>query len=231
MAGLPVAPALRQLHYAPTRVTGLAGLAALTALGIVAVRRTGAVNTNTLPWLALGGWSATYALVTGWTRGGLPIGALHDPRFAYLAVQLWVALVGLGAVLLSGDRERTNPAGLPPRLLHAAIAIVLVGYAVASLRPFLAPGGIGRFSTTLTTGRACLLRYQTADDACLEQLHPSAAKVRAIAARLDARGAAFLRQGTPQSEAAQREQRHAVSQNDRRTQRDPEDASGRLATN
>jgi hypothetical protein len=230
VAGLPVAPSLRELAYAPTWVMGTAGVATLVALGIVAVRRTGAVKTRALPWLALGGWSAAYALVTGWTRGGLPIGALHDPRFAYLAVQLWVALVGLGAVMVSDDRERCSPARLSPRLLHAAIAILLVVYAVASLRPFLAPGGIGRLSATLADGRACLLRYQTAEDACLELLYPSAAKVREIAARLDARGAAFLREGPAQPESTHRQQHHAVSQEDRGKQPDPGRMSGRVGS-
>lgn len=215
VAGLPVAPALRELAYAPTRAMGLAGIVTLVVLGAVALRLRSDLRGRALPWLALGGWSLSYALVTGWTRGGLPIGALHDPRFAYLAVQLWVALVGLAAVLLS-DRCDTAPRGGSwHRVLRAAVVAMAVGYAVASLRPFLSPGGIGRLSATLATGRACLLDYATADAACLELLYPSASRVRELAVRLDARGAAFLRQDPTQRESSQREQREAVGQDDR----------------
>jgi hypothetical protein len=205
VAGLPVAPALRTWWYVPTRAMGLAGIVTLVAVGVGMVRRPADVQARALPWLALGGWSATYALVTGWTRGGLPVGALHDPRFAYLAVQLWVALVGLAAVLQSDGRD-TAPQAVPSqRMLRAAVVVVLLGCAAASLRPFVAPGGVGRLSTTLATGRACLLHYATADDACLALLYPSAARVRELTGRLDARGAAFLRQGSTQRQSSQRQ--------------------------
>lgn len=227
VAGLPVAPALRELAYAPTRAMGLAGSVALVVLGVVALRQHHDLRERALPWLALGGWSLTYALVTGWTRGGLPIGALHDPRFAYLAVQLWVALVGLAAILLSNRRDTAPVDGPWHRLLRAAVVVIAVGYAVASLRPFLSPGGIGRLSTTLATGRACLLHYATADAACLELLYPSASRVRELAVRLDARGAAFLRQGPTQSESSERQQREAVGQDNRNNHHHPAGTSGR----
>lgn len=227
VAGLPVAPALRELAYAPTRAMGVAGIITLVTLGLVTFRLRSDLRGRALPWLVLGGWSASYALVTGWTRGGLPIGALHDPRFAYLAMQLWVALVGLAAVLLS-DRRDTAPRHRSwDRALRATLVVLAVGYAVASLRPFLSPGGIGRLSATLATGRACLLEYATADAACLELLYPSAARVRELAVRLDARGAAFLRQGPTQRESSQRQQREAVREDDRNQQQHPAGTPGR----
>lgn len=227
VAGLPVAPALRELAYAPTRAMGLAGIVALVVLGFVVLRQDPDLRARALPWLALGGWSVTYALVAGWTRGGLPIGALHDPRFAYLAVQLWVALVGLAAVVLSDRRRFASGERRSHRMLRVAVVVIAVGYAVASLRPFLSPGGIGRLSTTLATGRACLLHYATAEAACLELLYPSAARIRDLAVRLDARGAAFLREGPAERESSQREQREAVGQDDWAEQQHPAGTSGR----
>jgi hypothetical protein len=200
VAGLPVAPALRALGYAPTRVMGGVGVIALVWLTVAARRRPGDAGDRALPWMALGAWACTYAAVTGWSRGGLPMGALHDPRFAYLAAQLWMGVFGIGAVLASRpDREAARHARA--RLALGGLAVLIAaGYASASLRPFLAPGGIGRLSAQLESGRTCLIEYATAEDACLEILYPSAARVRDISARLARRDAAFLRQ--PSSDAS-----------------------------
>jgi hypothetical protein len=121
------------------------------------------------------------------------VAALHDPRFAYLAAQLWLALMGLASVL--AFRTPAGPAVDTRwrRALAAATLVLLASCATASLRPFLAPGGVGRLSAQLQAGRACLPAYETADDACLELLYPSASRVRAIARRLEVRGARFLR--------------------------------------
>lgn len=76
---------------------------------------------------------------------------------------------------------------------------------MASASPFVAPGGIGALHARLSAGRACLAHLRTATDACLEQLYPSAERLRAIARRLEGRHAAFLPaprddEGEPQSD-------------------------------
>lgn len=185
VAGLPVAPALAVAGYLPTRLIGAIGLLALVALAVASLRGTREQRDLAAPWLAIGAWAATYALAVGWTRAGEGLGALHDPRFAYLAMQLWIALVGLVAIVRPPVRWWSST-------VPVMLVLLICLYGVASLRPFLAPGGIGRLSRQLTEGRACLLRYATADDRCLALLHPSAAHVRALAARLDAQEAAFL---------------------------------------
>ena len=191
IAGLPVAPALLPLAYLPTRLVGLCGVGALAWLALAAWKRDGTARLHALPWIALGGWGAAYALASGWARGGLPLGALHDPRFAYLAAQIWLAV----AVLLA-QYTALPPlgSGRPRRARLAVVASVVLAfsYGVASLRPFLAPGGIGRFTATLEAGRECLLRFRTADSDCLALLYPEPSRLREIAARLQARDAAFL---------------------------------------
>lgn len=212
IAGLPVAPALSPLAYLPTRLVGLCGLLALPCLALLAWRLDAAARRRALPWIALGGWGVAYIVATGWARGGLPLGALHDPRFAYLAAQMWVAL----AVLLAQYADRPQPVSGRPHMHGRLVAIVGVAlamsYGVASLRPFLAPGGVGRFSATLETGRVCLQSFRTANDACLALLYPAPSRLREIAARLQAHGAAFLPPGPPQPGETGRTQRHSLHQ-------------------
>ncbi len=75
---------------------------------------------------------------------------------------------------------------------------------------FAERGGVARLHDQLDVGRACLGAPRRAEDACLEQLHPSADRVRAVTARLRQRGAAFLR--AAQREHAQAGERDAVRQ-------------------
>ena len=212
IAGLPVAPALSRLAYLPTRVVGLCGLVALPCLVLMAWRLGGDARMRALPWIALGGWGASYAVATGWARGGLALGALHDPRFAYLAAQLWVAL----AALLSQQAGRQQPVSGRPLLRRRVTAVVgialAMSYGVASLRPFLATGGVGRFSATLETGRVCLQSFRTANDACLALLYPAPSRLREIAARLQTHGAAFLPPAPPQPGETSRTQRDPLHQ-------------------
>lgn len=215
IAGLPVAPALSRLAYLPTRLVGLCGLAALPCLALLAWRLDADSRRRALPWIALGGWGASYAVATGWARGGLPLGALHDPRFAYVAAQIWVALV----VLLVQNAGQAQPVSGRPHLrrrLAALVGIALaMSYGVASLRPFLGTGGVGRLSATLETGRLCLQAFRTADDTCLALLYPEPSRLREIAARLQAHGAAFLPPAPPQPGEAGRTQREPLHQGQR----------------
>ena len=215
IAGLPVAPALSPLAYLPTRLVGLCGLVALPCLALLAWRLDADARRRALPWVALGGWGASYAVATGWARGGLPLGALHDPRFAYLAAQIWVAL----SALLAQHAGRSQPMSGTPNLrgrLTAVVGIALaMSYGVASLRPFVAPGGIGRFSATLETGRVCLQSFRTADDACLALLYPVPSRLREIATRLEAHGAAFLPPAPPQPDETSRTQREPLHEGQR----------------
>lgn len=193
--GLPVAPALRDLGYLPTRLAGALGLGAwVVQVGGAWRRHDREVRIAVAPWAALGGWAIAYALAVGAARGGQPLGALHDPRFALVPAMLWMANAAMfGALTMQGAApSRSGPGDMRRRFGRLAIVVLLVSYATASARPFVAPGGVGRLSVQLERGRACLLGDR-ADDSCLALLHPSPAYVRVLARRLDARGAAFLR--------------------------------------
>lgn len=192
VAGMPVAPARGPVGAVPAVVTGALGIAALVVLTAVASRRAQEVRDRALPWVALGGWAAAYAVLAGWARGTQSLDALLDPRFAYLAAQLWVALAALISVLAFDAHLRPHQA-MRWRRAYWELGVVLVAsYATASLWPLHAPGGIGRLSTQLQAGRACLLEHESADDACLELLYPSAVRVRELTRTLQVKGAVFL---------------------------------------
>ena len=203
VAGLPAAPSTPALAYRATRVMGVVGLGLFAALATIALRCPWRMQA--LPWIAIGGWATTYAVAAGLARGGLGLPALHDPRFAYGSAFLWVAIVALlhlaaTASVLDGPRiTRARP------VMLAASCLVAAGCLMASASPFVAPGGIGALHARLSAGRACLAHLRTATDACLEQLYPSAERLRAIALRLEGRHAAFLPaprddEGEPQSD-------------------------------
>jgi hypothetical protein len=192
VAGMPVAPARGPVGAVPAVVTGALGIAALLVLTAMAWRRAPDVRDRALPWVALGGWAAAYAVLAGWARGTQSLDALLDPRFAYLAAQLWVALAALVSVLAFDGDLRPQQAARWRRAYWELGVVLVASYATASLWPLHAPGGIGRLSTQLQTGRACLLEYESADDACLELLYPSAARVRDLTRTLQVKGAGFL---------------------------------------
>jgi hypothetical protein len=190
VAGSPVTLPIPLAPNVPALLMGATGLVILAVCATRAWRGTSDERRHAMPWVALGAWAAAYAGTVGAARGGLPLGALRDPRFAYLAALLWVAIL----VLLAQGRNSSERGSSRTRHTAAAVtAIVFAGIAMGSVRPFVARRGITALSRQLATGRDCLRRYATADSACLALLHPSPDRVRAIAARLDARGAAFLR--------------------------------------
>lgn len=191
VAGLPVTLPIPLAPNLPALLMGGAGLVLLAACATRTWLSKPDEKRRAMPWVALGAWAAAYAVTVGAARGGLALGALRDPRFAYLAAQLWIAILVLLTQVGDSSGRGSSRSRLP--VATVAIAIVLSGIAMGSVRPFVARRGIAGLSRQLATGRDCLLRYRSADDACLALLHPSADQVRAIAARLDARGAAFLR--------------------------------------
>ena len=214
VAGLPASLPVPVVPNVPAILMGGLGLVALAACASWAWRGIAAEWRRAIPWVALGAWAAAYAVMVGATRGGQPLGALRDPRFAYLAAQLWIAI----AVLLAQVRNSSTQGA--PGISHAratavGLAIVVAGLAMGCVRPWLARNGTGGLSRQLATGRNCLLQYASADRACLALLHPAPERVRAIAARLDARGAAFLRTDNERGHS-QAEQRNAVGQRERR---------------
>lgn len=216
VAGLPVAPALEWLGYRPTRVMGGLGVMLFLVSSGVAWRSGRDLRRRALPWLALGTWGLAYAFTAALTRGGLPLASLHDPRFAYGSALLWIAIVVLIQVTYVG-RDASEPQSAhspwPSRLGRVSTWAICAGLAATSVWPFVAPGGIARLHDQLVRGRTCLVNDCLADDACLERLHPSAARVRAITIHLKDRGATFLR--APQPHETQCGQGDAVDHRER----------------
>lgn len=202
--GMPVAPSLRALGYVPTMTAGLCAVLALAWLAARVWRSDDDARQQALPWLMLAFWGVLTAIVIGRSRGGLPLGALHDPRFAVTTASVWMA----GLVLLArvGARRRRR------LLVPVLVGLLGVCYAGASLRPLFADGGLGGFPATLASGRACLQSLPTASDACLAQLYPSAARLREIAARLGPDRLRVLREAPPQAGNTEPEKRKAMQQ-------------------
>lgn len=221
IAGLPVAPSSVVLGYRPTRVMGLIGVALFVTLGTLVVRSRRDTRLRMLPWLAIGAWGLSYACMAAVTRGGLSLPSLHDPRFAYGSSLLWIAIVVLLCDAHDIDTSaRQAPAGpdvsgatyrsqWPAMLGPVGTWTIAAGVIAAGLGPFLAPGGISRLHDQLVLGRACLSAERLSDDACLERLYPSAARVRTIAVHLTHRGAAFF--PSPQPGEPQPREREPVS--------------------
>ena len=129
---------------------------------------------------------------------------------------LWIAIVVLIQVTYVG-RDASGPQSAhspwPSRLGRVSTWAICAGLAATSVWPFVAPGGIARLHDQLVRGRTCLVNDCLADDACLERLHPSAARVRAITIHLKDRGATFLR--APQPHETQCGQGDAVDHRER----------------
>ncbi len=198
VAGLPAALASPSLGYRATRVMGVVGLALFAALTAFALRRPW--RARALPWIAIGGWAATYAVAVGLARGGLALPSMHEPRFAYGGAFLWVAITALLHVTATADAANGQPVSRRRAgAMQAAACLLAAGCLMASVSPFTASGGIGALHAQLVAGRACLMHIDTAEDSCLERLYPSAVRLRAIALRMERRGAAFL--PSPSSES------------------------------
>ena len=201
VAGLPVALPIPLAPNVPALLMGATGLVVLAACATRAWRSRPDERRRAMPWVALGAWVAAYAVTVGAARGGLPLGALPGPTVCLSRRSLWIALV----VLLAQVRDSSGRGSSGTRHAAAVVtAVVFAGIVMGSVRPFVARLGFTALSRQLATGRDCLGRYASADDACLALLHPSPDRVRDITARLEARGAAFLR--------TRRERDHAEDQ-------------------
>ncbi len=209
VAGLPAALAAPSLGYRATRVMGVVGLTLFAVLTAFALRRPW--RARALPWIAIGGWATTYVVAVGLARGGLALPSMHEPRFAYGSAFLWVAIAALLHVAATADAADGQPVSRwRAGATRATSGLVAAGCLMATVSPFMAPGGIGTLHAQLAEGRACLMHIDTAEDGCFERLYPSAVRLRAIARRMERRGAAFLPSPAGESRGAQPDERAPV---------------------
>lgn len=223
--GVPVAPSLSVVAYVPTIAAGAGAVFGLVWLAFLVMRSHDVVRHQAVPWLMLAAWGLVTAAAIGWSRGGLPLGALHDPRFAVTSAVVWMAgLVVLARVTQGVPDSPTPPSSsrdaLPRRapdashgrLVLTLVAVLAITYTGASLRPLFAAGGLGGFPSRLASGRACLQALEDASDACLAQLYPSPARVRELAARLGPERLRVLREAPSKTDGAESDEGDAVQQ-------------------
>ncbi|MGV3516265.1 hypothetical protein [Luteitalea sp.] len=192
VAGLAVAPSGSMFGYRLARVAGVGGVLLVLAAAGLTGRADRDVRQRALPWLALAGWGVAYVCSVGFTRGGLPLPALHDPRFAVASALIWLPALILLCVVF-GPHGADGAQYRVAVVAHGLLGGVLIGALVAGAHSSFGPEGLATVSRRLRAGRACLAAYRTADDSCLRLIYVEPDRLRSIAARLDARGATFMR--------------------------------------
>lgn len=157
---------------------------AFVVLALIAARHQWRKPELFMPWVALGAFAGSNALLTGIGRLGMGAEQGLASRYATIALLMSVALVPLGILAFHAwPAGRRSPLKLAAAVAGAALltlpAIVVDGRSMTELKDF---------SRQIIAGRKCVTGIEAETDACLVHLHPDPSVVRLRAPQLKALG-------------------------------------------
>jgi hypothetical protein len=195
--GSPLAPGLnpRPLQIGVSAAIGAIGVAAGVGFSLRLLRQSRAGLERAQPWLLIMLWVCVNAFFIALAREGISgVGGALSPRYTSFGAIFWIGVV----VLMVINGTQRDLSGAPDRGKRVSMAatgllslLIVTTFAYRSLSYFQ-EDRLDELSIRLLTGRECLLRYDVADERCLEFIYPNVDRLKLLMDQVALEQVSFL---------------------------------------